>query len=86
MCGGAIYGYHGYQVYFFCVGVFGMGTTGTKYGLAIYGYHGYQVYFFYVGVFIMGTTGTKHILYWGVGERFMGTTGNKYTSSVWVFL
>ena len=26
-------GYHGYQVYFFCVGVFVMGTTGTKYVL-----------------------------------------------------
>ena len=32
-CGGAIYGYHGYQAYFFCVGVFVMGTTGTKYVL-----------------------------------------------------
>ena len=30
-CVGAIYGYYGYQVYFFCEGVIVMGTTGTKY-------------------------------------------------------
>ena len=32
-CGVAIYGYHGYQVYFFCVSVFALGTTGTNYVL-----------------------------------------------------
>ena len=66
--GGAIYGYHGYQVW----PVLGCGVT-------IYGY-----YFFYVGVFVKGTTGTKYVLYSCVGERerFMGTTGTKYISSV----
>ena len=48
-CGGAIYGYHGYQLYFFCVGVFVMGTTGTKY-----------VLYSCVGERFMGTTGTKY--------------------------
>ena len=80
-CGVAIYGYHGYQVYFFFLGVYALGTTGcfvngfhgyqvcrvSGCGVAIYGYHGYQLYFFCVGVFVMGTTGTKYVVYWGVG-------------------
>ena len=63
VCGEAIYGYHGYQVYFFCAGVFCYGYHGYQVcpvsgcGVAIYGYHGYQVYFFCLGVFVMGTTG-----------------------------
>ena len=48
-CGGAIYGYHGYQVYFFCVTVFVMGRTGAKY-----------VLYWGVGERFMGTTGTKY--------------------------
>ena len=50
--GGAIYGYHEYQVYFFCVGVFVKGTTGTKY--VLYSCVGERERF-------MGTTGTKYI-------------------------
>ena len=50
--GGAIYGYHGYQVYFFYVGVFVKGTTDTKY--VLYSCVGERERF-------MGTTGTKYI-------------------------
>ena len=35
-CGVAIYVEHGYQVYFFCVGVFVMGTTGTNYTSSVW--------------------------------------------------
>ena len=31
LCGCFCNGYHGYQLYFFCVGVLLMGSTGTKY-------------------------------------------------------
>ena len=87
-------GYHGYQVYFFCVGVFVMGTTGTKY--VLYWVWGSDIWVPRIPsilllcecfcVFVLGPTGIKYILYCDVGERFMGTTGTKYTSSVWVFL
>ena len=45
----AIYGYHGYQVYFFYVGVFIMGTTGTK-----------HILYWGVGERLMSTTGTNN--------------------------
>ena len=95
-CGGAFYGYHGHQVYFLCLGVFVMGTTGPKYFGFLYwvprvpsmfciGVCGGANYGYH-SFFVMGTTGTKYVLFWGVGVRNRGTTGTKFTSSVWVFL
>ena len=43
---------HGYQQYFFCVGVFVMSSTSTKY-----------VVYSCVGELFMGTTGTKYTSY-----------------------
>ena len=68
-CGGAIYGYHGYQVYFFCVGVCVMGTTGTKYvvyrcvGDRFMGTTGTNYTSSVCVFFVVATTGTKDVLY-----------------------
>ena len=84
-CGVAIYWYHGYQLFLFCVWVFFViGTAGTKYvvyrcvGERFMGTTGTNYTSSVCVFFVMCTTGTKYVLYLGVGVRFMGTTVIKY--------
>ena len=75
--GVAIYGYHGYQVYFFCLCVFVMATTGTRDVLywCVWEPYGYQVYFFCLSVGVMGTTGNQICRVLGCGVAIYGYHG-----------